>query len=201
MKDKRYFYNLIGCLQENFPDHNGLLESVMGKFDSLFESISKTELKALKRFPVQFIYRVPELDGSGEWTSKLHIWAEQGVKDVLNVDPIILSFKNSSGDTVLMSFIKGSLGSLLNKPNYENIRFALSKDYNYTNPIKNEDGTDGSEEMNVMDITDIENYTPLDHIIDVAYAQNDYVGESEDPELQQILEEYLRKEEKEDIKD
>jgi hypothetical protein len=91
--DKRAFHTLLNELKDKNPDQFELLENIQETFDKTVDPISDAEIRALKTFPIQFIPRI-ELDG-GEWTTKLHIWAENGVPVLLDIDPMILTHKNS----------------------------------------------------------------------------------------------------------
>ena len=103
MNDKRSFYFLINAAKEEFPNDTTILESIKAEFDTLFESISPRQRMALREFPLQYVKRILETDGG--WTTQLHIWAEEGVEDILNLDPVYLSLKNYHGDTVLMMLV------------------------------------------------------------------------------------------------
>lgn len=189
MQDPRLIFDLISQAREKFPENGALIEVISEKLNSVFKPITPKQRLALRRFPVQYVNKIPQEDG--EWTSQLHIWAELGVLDILDLDPIFLSFKNSYGDTVLMSFFRGATGSLTDKMDYNLIKLALSKDYRFLEPIPREDGSVEFEENDPIEDLDYFNQTPLDYLIDIAYADGDYAGEMPDTQLQSILDGYL----------
>ena len=96
--DKRKFHYFLNSLKDEHESSIELIEAIQDKFEEDVKPITDNELKALKQNPLQFVKKVPQDDG--EWTSQLHIWAEQGVPEILDIDPIYLGFKNSVGDTV-----------------------------------------------------------------------------------------------------
>ena len=127
--DKRAFHVLLNELKDQNPDSFDLLESIQGTFEKEVEAISDSERRALKTFPVQFIPRIPT--DRGEWTTKLHIWAENGIADILSVNPLMLAHKNSYGDTVLMCLISAATGTFTEVVNYDLIKKILNTDFSY----------------------------------------------------------------------
>lgn len=184
MRDLRHFYNLLATSKEQFPEKASLIESIEGKFNSLFETITVRQKASLRQYPLQYINKIKKPDG---WTSQIHCWAEEGVKDILNLDPMLLSYKNSYGDTVLMSFARGATGSLTDKVNYDLIKDLLSKDYVYQEPSTDVEGNVTTEEKSTLDETDLSGQTILDYLIDIAFCKGDYSDEEPDLELQKIL--------------
>lgn len=183
MLDKRPFYNILYNLKSdtaNIP----LIEAVEKVFDSV-APITDIELKALKQHPMQFVKRIPAEDG--EWTTKLHVWAENGVKEILTIDPIYLGFKNSYGDSVLMCLTIAATGTHTNKVDHRLIHDILNHDYTYEETIKNADGNEETVVNNAMDETDIAGKTPIDYITEIAFSKGDYEGEVPDEMLQKML--------------
>jgi len=184
MIDKRPFYALLGEIKQTNPDDVSLIESIEGEFTEI-ASISDSEKRALRQYPMQFIKRIT--NDHDEWTTQLHIWAENGVSDILDLDPTFLAFKNSYGDSVLMSIAVGATGTHTGVTDYELIKKMLDGEYIYDDIQTTSDGKQTSTTMNAMDETDINGLTPIDYIKSVAYATGDYEGEDPDVELQQLI--------------
>lgn len=182
--DKRAFHVLLNELKDQNPDSFDLLESIQGTFENEVEAISDSERRALKTFPVQFIPRIPT--DRGEWTTQLHIWAENGIPDILSVDPLMLAHKNSYGDTVLMCLISAATGTFTEVVNYDLIKKILNTDFSY----EEKESTPDKEKViikNVIDETDINGQTIIDYLIDFAYGTGIFAGQEADTILQQIL--------------
>lgn len=182
--DKRLFHNYLNQMKDENPDAFGLIESIQGEFESTFESISDDERKALRNLPIQFIERVPQEDGG--WTTNLHIWAENGVEDVLDLDPMILAHKNGYGDTVLMALVVGATGAHTEVINYKLIQKILETELDYED-IERVDGNDVITPVNALDILDLNGQSVLDYLLDFAYATGPYEGQLPDEKLQMLL--------------
>lgn len=184
MIDKRPFYSFLYELKQSYPDKIAFIESIEEGFDDV-PPISTSEVRALKLYPVQFVQPIHQ--EGGEWTSKLHIWGEHGVIELLDLDPIYLGFKNSLGDTVLMSLAVAGTGTHTGHPDYKLLSKLVQKDYAYEEKIKNDDGEYEIVVRNAMEETDINGKRPIDYLYDVAFSTGDYEGEPHDTELQKIL--------------
>lgn len=193
MNDKRYFHNYLTMLKDEAPNNATieLIESVREKFDMEFDAITTDELKALKRFPMQFVKRI-KLD-RGEWTTKLHIWAEQCVPEILKLDPILLAFRNSNGDSVLMSLVSGATGTHTDQMNYPIIKKILGTNMAYEDIDTDGDGNDVLVLRNAFDVLDIEGNTPLDYLIQIAFATETYANELPDEKLQMLIREFANR--------
>lgn len=182
--DKRAFHTLLNELKDQNPDQFELLENIQETFDKTVDPISDAEIRALKTFPIQFIPRI-ELDG-GEWTTKLHIWAENGVPVLLDIDPMILTHKNSVGDTVLMSLVSAATGTYTEVVNYDLIQKILNTDFSY----EEKERTGNKEQIvikNAIDEKDLYGQTIIDYLIDFAYGTGKYEGQLPDTQLQLLL--------------
>lgn len=188
MQDKRNFYNILRIAKNLYPEKTSLIESIQGKFDALFETITDRQKLALRSFPHQFIKKIHQEDGS--WVSQLHLFAESGVKEVLNIDPKLLSYKNSNGESVLMAYCIGATGTLTGFINHDAIEDMLYKDYSYDDQEKDADGNLFLIKKNTLDEEDFFGQTILDHLIDIAYATGDYSNDLPDDKLQNILEDF-----------
>ncbi len=97
--DKRYFHNYLNKLKDSNPDDFGLIESIQSEFETTVDCISDDQRRALRNHPIQFIDRTAQEDGG--WTTPLHAWAENGLPELIELDPMLLAHKNGYGDTIL----------------------------------------------------------------------------------------------------
>ena len=198
MPDKRKFHVFLNRLKDESPLDIGLIESIQKKFDEQFDAITDKEKRALKQFPTQFVRRIPSEDMG--WTTQLHMWAEQSVPEILDIDPMLLAFKNSYGDSVLMSLVGGATGMYTETINHDLIEKILNKDFQYEDIEQDEEGNDIITEKNALDVTDINGQTPIDFLIDFSYATGKYEGMEPEPEIQNLLKEFAG-EEVEEVED
>lgn len=185
--DKRSFHTLINDLKDTNPEQFELLENIQQNFEKEVKPISDTDLRALKTYPIQFVIKEKKPDG--EWTTQLHTWAENGVSELLLIDPMLLECKNSYGDTVLMSLLSSALGKFTEKVNYNLIEKILDTDFSYeliTKTGKNEI----NEIKNVLDEQDINGNTVIDWLIDFAYGRGIYEGHYPDEYLIEVLKDF-----------
>jgi len=193
MIDKRKFHYFLNQSKDQYPEYFNLIESIQEEFESNVDSISKEEKKALKQYPIQYVKKI-ELE-KGEWNSQLHVWAEQCVPEIIELDPIYLAFKNSAGDSVLMSFIMGCTGAYTEKLDYHLINKLLNTDLSYEDIEKSGD----EEEIvikNAFDETDLSGKTPIDYLINFAYGIGDFKGEPQDEKLKHLLKKFAENEAK-----
>ena len=193
MIDKRKFHHFLNNLKDEHTEQVELLEVIQKDFEKKVDGISSNELKALKRYPIQYVKRIQLKDG--EWTSQLHIWAEQCVPQILDLDSVFLAYKNSVGDSVLMSFIVGCTGSYTETVNYELIQKALDTDLSYEDIEKDENQEETVTIKNALDEKDLNGQTVLEYLINFAYAVEQFVNTEPDEQLQEILKDFsqLRK--------
>lgn len=199
MPDKRKFHVFLNRLKDEIPSDIGLIESIQKKFESEIDSISDEEKKALKQFPIQFVKRIDQ-DDMG-WTSQLHMWAEQGVPEILELDPMLLAFKNGYGDSVLMSLVAASTGMYTETIDYDMIKRILDNDYTYEDVDKDEEGNEVVVEKNALDEVDVNGQTPIDFLIDFAYATGSYKGMQPDEQIQYILKEFASEGDSEEVEE
>jgi hypothetical protein len=188
MPDKRKFHVFLNRLKDETPSDIGLIESIQKKFEEDIESITDKEKKALKQFPMQFVKRIAQ-DDMG-WTSQLHVWAEQGIPQILDIDPMLLAFKNGYGDSVLMSLVASATGTYTETNDYDLLQKILDKDFTYEDVNKDEEGNEEVIERNALEEVDVNDQTPLDYLIDFAYATGDYEGMKPEPIIQEMLQEF-----------
>lgn len=182
--DKRPFHNYLNKLKDENPNDFTLIESIQDHFETNVDCITDDQRKAIRNYPIQFIERIPQEDGG--WTTNLHIWGENGVEELLDLDPMILTHKNGYGDSILMSMIVGATGAHTEVVNHKLIQKILEKDLAYDD-IEMVDGNEEISPRNVLDITDLNGQTILDYLIDFAYATGNYKGQEPDEKLQMLL--------------
>ena len=161
--DKRGFNTELNRLKDLYPDKLILIEGIQRAFNRDVPSISRENLFALYQNPAQFMMKKPLPDG--RWTTQLHEWADNGVEDLLNINPIYLGAKNSLGDTVLMNMVEYAIGKTTEQINFDFLKKLLE------NPLVFEYKTSEDEEMcqaSVWDIKDVTGRTPIDYLSDLA---------------------------------
>ena len=161
--DKRGFNMELNKLKDAYPDKLILIEGIQRAFNRDVPSISRENLLALYQNPAQFMMRKNLPDG--RWTTQLHEWADNGVEDLLNINPIYLGAKNSYGDTVLMNMVEYAIGKTTEQINFDFLKKLLE------NPLVFEYKTSEDEDMcqaSVWDIKDITGRTPIDYLSDIA---------------------------------
>jgi hypothetical protein len=172
-------------MMEDSSNNIELIDNIKKAFLESVDPISKSELIALREFPTQFVTRVDTEDG---WTTQLHIWAEQGVDEILDLDPIYFIVKDSDNETLLSSLVKGALGLYTDMVDYTLIEKILDKDFNY-------ETFDGDDLIvkNALDEKNGDGDNSIDVLIDFAWSQGEYEDTDEDPKLQEILKEFAVK--------
>ena len=161
--DKRGFNTELNRLKDLYPDKLILIEGIQRAFNRDVPSISRENLFALYQNPAQFMMKKALPDG--RWTTQLHEWADNGVEDLLNINPIYLGAKNSLGDTVLMNMVEYAIGKTTEQINFDFLKKLLE------NPLVFEYKTGEDEEMcraSVWDIKDVTGRTPIDYLSDMA---------------------------------
>ena len=129
------------------------------------------------------------------------MWAEQGVPEILELDPMLLAFKNGYGDSVLMSLVAASTGMYTETIDYDMIKRILDNDYTYEDVDKDEEGNEVVVEKNALNEVDINGQTPIDFLIDFAYATGSYKGMQPDEQIQYILKEFASDGDSEEVEE
>jgi hypothetical protein len=161
--DKRGFNSELNKLKDVYPDKLILIEGIQRAFNRDVPSISRDNLLALYQNPAQFMMKKVLPDG--RWTTQLHEWADNGVEDLLNINPIYLGAKNSYGDTVLMNMVEYAIGKTTEQINFNYLKNLLE------HPMVFEYKTGEGDELcqaSVWDIADITGRTPIDYLSDMA---------------------------------
>lgn len=192
MIDKRIFHYFLNEAKDKHPTQIGLIEAIQEEFEETVDPISQEEVRALKQYPIQYVKRVTQ--NKGEWTSQLHIWAEQCVPEILDLDPIYLSYKNSAGDSVLMSFVLGCTGAYTEKVDHKSLDKILNIDLSYEDIEKGDDGIETIVIQNALDEKDLNNHTVIDYLIDFAYGIGQFDNQETDEKLQEMIKSFAEKE-------
>lgn len=171
-------------LKDKYPDDVALVESVQKVFNRNFKVISDRSIKAMKSFPMQFTQRIPT--SGGEWTTQLHIWADHSVPELLDLDPVMLTARNSDGESVLFSLLMAATGRFTQMVDYELLQKILDKDMRFTALTIPNDETSGVE-GNAWDEEDIDGNTPLDYLADFATGTGIFAGQPGDEKVQEML--------------
>lgn len=161
--DKRGFNIALNGLKDKYPDKLILIEGIQRAFNREVPSISRENLLALYQNPAQFMMKKKLADGI--WTTQLHEWADNGVEDLLYINPIYLGAKNAYGDTVLMNMVEYAIGKTTEQINFDYLKKLLE------NPMVFEYKTSEDGELcqaSVWDIKDVTGRTPIDYLSDMA---------------------------------
>ena len=120
----------------------------------------------------------------------LHIWAENGLSDLIYISPIVLTTKNSDGDSVLMTLVLSATGKYTEQIDYDLIQKILNADlsYKYKSNLTNE-----QELGNVWEETDINNKTPLEYLYEFSTGTGLFDGQLPDEKLKIMLKEFVNK--------
>lgn len=183
--DKRGFNYELNKLKDVYPDKLVLIEGIQRAFNRDVPSISRENLLALYQNPAQFMMKKVLPDG--RWTTQLHEWADNGVEDLLNINPIYLGAKNSVGDTVLMNMVEYAIGKTTEQINFDYLKKLLE------NPLVFEYKTSEDDEMcqaSVWDIPDITGRTPIDYLSDLASGKGTCNECDAIPELAPLIAEW-----------
>lgn len=179
--DKRELNRRINGLKDAYPDELVLIEGIQDLLNKKIEVISEKNRHALRQFPMQFTRRINL--GNGEWTTTLHMWADNLVDTLLEIDPLVLTCSDSSGETVLHSLVLAATGKFTQRVDYEFIQKMLDKNMSYIEmTIPN--NVNSKVESNAWMAKDALQKTPMDYLVEFAN------GDAENPpdeRLQQML--------------
>ena len=182
--DKRELNRRINGLKDAYPEQLTLIEGIQDLMNKKIEVISKKNRMALRQFPMQFTRRIPL--GSGEWTTTLHMWADNLVDTLLEIDPLVLTCTDSSGYTVLHALVFAATGKFTQRVDYDFIRKLLNKNMSYIEMVMPND-INSKQEGNAWVIKDIMQKTPMDYLVEFANGDD---GNPPDEQLQQLLYEF-----------
>lgn len=183
--DKRKFNLSLNKLKDKFPEKLLLIESIQRAYNRDIPTISRENLRQLYQNPASFVCRIK--CKNGEWTTKLHQLAENGLEDLLKIDPLYLITKNSYGDTVLMSLIEYAVGKTTEQINYDLLRKILECPMTFKYVVNSKSPmVDGC----VWDIQDITGRTPIDYLSDMASGSGTCDGCEPIVELAPLIKEW-----------
>lgn len=187
MINKLAFNYRLNELKDKNPQSTTLIEAIQVEFNKTIELISPTTRRALLQFPMQFIQRIPT--SHGEWTTQLHVWADNQLEDLLRIDPIILTAKNSNGDTVLHNLVHAAIGKFTQQVNYDLVEKILTTDLNYTE-LETPGDPDSAVPGNAWYETDLEGNTPMEYLYNRAASDGEYKDAEPDNQLMALIDRY-----------
>lgn len=179
--DKRELNMRINGLKDAYPDELPLIEGIQDIINKKIEVISEKNRQALRQFPMQFTRHVSL--GDGEWTTTLHMWADNMVDTLLEVDPIILTCSNSRGESVLHSLVFAATGRFTQMVNYDLIQKMLEKNMSFIE-LAIPNNVNSKVEGNAWVSKDALQKTPMDYLVEFANGDG---GTAPDERLQKML--------------
>lgn len=188
--DKRAINVILNGLKDAFPEKQAVIEAMQSSFNKKIPQMTDSERRALLSFPMQFIRRI-EL-GNGEWTTRLHQLAQQSAPELLMIDPLAMTAKNSDGDTVLITLIDAALGKYTEMIDYAFIKDILDTNMEYAAITDTED-PDSLESGNAWDDPDMTGNTPIQNLYDFATGTGIYKGMPPDETLTGLLTDWALK--------
>lgn len=183
--DKRELNRRINGLKEAYPDKVALIEGIQDLLNRKIEVISEKNRQALRQFPMQFARRVSL--GNGEWTTTLHMWADNLVDTLLDIDPLVLTCTDSAGYTVLHALVFAATGRFTQMVNYSFIKKMLDKNMSFVEMTVPND-VNSKVEGNAWAVKDVLQKTPMDYLVEFANGSEGEVPPDE--QLQQMLYEF-----------
>lgn len=185
--DKRGVNIELNRLKDKNPGQGALIEGVQKLFNEKVKTATPEQKRALLMFPMQYAaYRIKT--SPSEWTTQLHVWADNMLDTILLLNPLYLTTRDSSGDTVLHRLVKAALGEYTDEVNYDFIKKLLDKDMGFVSlqsPFENEGAKAGSVWM----MKDVDGCTPMDLLADYAIGKPE-AGIPTDDRLLLMLDEF-----------
>ena len=185
--DKRGINIELNRLKDRNPGQAALIEGVQDLFNEKVETATPEQKRSLLMFPMQYAaYRIRT--SPCEWTTQLHRWADNLLDTLLRLDPLYLTTRDSSGDTVLHRMVKAATGEFTEKVDYDYISKLLDKDMGFValqSPFEQEGAKAGSVWM----LKDVEGNTPMDLLADFAIGKPE-AGIPADDRLLVMLDEF-----------
>jgi hypothetical protein len=185
--DKRGVNIELNRLKDMNPGQEALIEGVQKLFNEKVETATPEQKRSLLMFPMQYAaYRIRT--SPSEWTTQLHRWADNLLDTLLRLDPLYLTTRDSSGDTVLHRMVKAATGEFTEQVDYDYIRKLLDKDMGFValqSPFEQEGAKAGSVWM----LKDVDGNTPMDILADVAIGKPES-GIPADDRLLAMLDEF-----------
>jgi hypothetical protein len=185
--DKRGINIELNRLKARNPGQETLIEGVQKLFNEKVETATPEQKRSLLMFPMQYAaYRIKT--SPSEWTTQLHRWADNLLDTLLRIDPLYLTTRDSSGDTVLHRLAKAATGEFTEQVDYDFIKKMLEKDMGFValqSPFENEGAKAGSVWM----LKDVDGNTPMDILADRAIGKPE-AGIPADDRLLVMLDEF-----------
>ena len=169
------------------PTDKAIIEAFQVAMNTNADIISPTARRALLKFPMQFIQPIRTSDG--EWTTQLHIWAGLQLHDLLKIDPIVLTAKDSNYEPVLKTLVQAALGKQTQTINYPLIEELLQKDMTY-NAVTVPGDTENTEPGNAWYEQDIEGKTVAEYLYEFASGDGEFAGNPPDERLLDMFSRY-----------
>lgn len=167
--DKRAVNIELNRLKDKNPGHMAIIEGVQQLFNEKVETATPEQKRSLLMFPMQYAaYRIKI--SPDEWTTQLHRWADNLLDTLLQLNPLYLTTRDSSGDTVLHRLVKAATGEFTEQVNYDFIKKLLDKDMGFVMlqaPFEQEGAKAGS----AWQLKDVDGNTPMDLLADYAIGQ------------------------------
>lgn len=167
--DKRALNIGLNMLKDKNPTQIPVIEGVQQLFNEKVETATPEQKRSLLMFPMQYAaYRIKQ--GAGEWTTQLHIWADNLLDTLLQLNPLYLTTRDSNGDTVLHRLVKAAVGEFTEQVNYPFIKKLLDKDMGFVSvQLPFDDASKKAGDAWLM--TDVEGKTPMDLLAEFAMGQ------------------------------
>ena len=185
--DKRAVNIELNRLKDKNPGQEALIEGVQQLFNEKVETATPEQKRSLLMFPMQYAaYRIKT--SPGEWTTQLHKWADNLLDTLLQLNPLYLTTRDSSGDTVLHRLVKAATGEFTERVDYDFIKKLLAKDMGFVMlqaPFQQEGAKAGTAWM----LKDVDGNTPMDLLADYAIGEPE-AGIPADDQLLMILDEF-----------
>ena len=184
--DLRKLNSRLNGLKDAYPSEQALIEGVQNLINTKIQVISERNRHALRQFPMQFTRRVSL--GNGEWTTTLHMWADNMLDTLLEIDPMYLTTSDSMGYTVLHALVFAATGKFTQLVNYDLIQKILDKNMGFMK-LTIPGNPNSKIEDNAWTVKDVMQKTPMDYLVEFANGDPDG-GIEPDETLQQMLLEF-----------
>lgn len=169
------------------PNDKAIIEAFQVAMNTDADIISPTSRRALLKFPMQFVQPIRTSDG--EWTTQLHIWAGLQLHDLLKLDPIVLTAKDSNYEPVLKTLVQAALGKQTQTVNYNLIEELFQKDMSY-NAVTVPGDTENTEPGNAWYEQDVEGKTVAEYLYEFASGEGEFAGNPPDERLLDMFSRY-----------
>lgn len=187
--DKRAINIGLNRLKDKNPANAAIIEGVQQLFNEKVEVATPEQKHSLLMFPMQYAaYHIK--NGDSEWTTQLHVWADNLLDTLLQLNPMYLTTRDSAGDTVLHRLVKAATGEFTEQVNYDFIKKLLNKDMGFV-AIQAPFDENSSQAGDAWLMTDVDGKTPMDLLADYAMGQPES-GMPADDKLLLMLDEFAQ---------